>query len=95
MSLSLEELKSLCILSRLEITSEEMEGVAAKLSGIVAMVDALQAVDTAGTEPMAHPLDRAQRLREDRVTESDRHLRYQRNAQQVERDLYLVPRVIE
>ena len=95
MSLSLEELQDLCILSRLEITPAEMEGVAAKLSEIVTMVDALQAVDTAGTTPMAHPLDRAQQLREDRVTESDRHLSYQRNAQRVEQDLYLVPRVIE
>lgn len=94
-TLSLENLRSLCILSRLEIASEEMEGVADKLSEIVALVDALQAVDTAGVEPMAHPLDRAQHLREDRVTESDRHLRYQRNAQRVEQDLYLVPRVIE
>ena len=94
-SLSLEELENLCILSRLEITPEEMEGVAAKLSEIVAMVDALQAVDTSGVEPMAHPLDRAQELREDRVTESDRHVRYQRNAGRVERGLYLVPRVIE
>lgn len=95
MSLSLEDLKSLCILSRLEIASGEMEGVADKLSEIVTLVDALQAVDTAGVAPMAHPLDRAQRLREDRVTEADNHLRYQRNAQQVEQDLYLVPRVIE
>ena len=95
MSLSLEELRNLCVLSRLEITPAEMEGVAAKLSEIVALVDELQAVDTAEVVPMAHPLDRAQQLREDRVTESDRHLRYQRNAQRVEQDLYLVPRVIE
>ena len=95
MSLSLEELKNLCILSRLEITSEEMVGVAAKLSEIVTMVDALQAVDTTGVIPLAHPLDRTQQLREDRVTESDHHLRYQQNAQRVEQDLYLVPRVIE
>ena len=95
MSLSLEEFESLCVLSRLEITSGEMEGVAAKLSEIVTLVDALQAVDTDGVEPMAHPLDRAQQLREDRVTEPDRHIRYQRNARRVEQGLYLVPRVIE
>ena len=95
MSLSLQELENLCVLSRLQLTAEEREGVAAKLSEIVTLVDALQAVDTAGVAPMAHPLERAQQLRDDRVTESDRHLRYQRNAQQVERDLYLVPRVIE
>jgi len=45
--------------------------------------------------PMAHPLDRAQRVRDDRVTETDRHDLYQRNAPLVERDLYLVPKVIE
>lgn len=95
MSLSPEEVNKLCVLSRLQITLAEMDGVVAKLSEIVAMVDALQAVDTAGVIPMAHPLDRAQRLRQDRVTESDHHHRYQRNAQRVERDLYLVPRVIE
>ena len=94
MSLSLEELQDLCILSRLEITPAEMQGVAAKLSEIVTMVDALQAVDTASVVPMAHPLDRVQQQREDRVTESDRHRRYQANARRVERGLYLVPRVI-
>ena len=59
------------------------------------MVDQLQAVDTKGVEPMAHPLERAQRLRDDHVTETDRHELYQRNAPHVERDLYLVPKVIE
>ena len=95
MSLSLQELENLCVLSRLQLTAEEREGVAAKLSEIVTLVDALQAVDTVGVAPMAHPLERAQQLRDDRVTESDRHRLYQRNAQRVEQDLYLVPRVIE
>jgi aspartyl-tRNA(Asn)/glutamyl-tRNA(Gln) amidotransferase subunit C len=90
-----EDIRRLCRLARVEITSAEIADVSAKLSSIVAMVDQLQAVDTAGVEPMAHPLDRAQRLREDRVTESDRHELYQRNAALVERDLYLVPKVIE
>jgi len=94
-SLSLQELENLCVLSRLQLTAEEREGVAAKLSEIVTLVDALQAVDTAGVAPMAHPLERAQQLRDDRVTESDRHRLYQCNAQRVEQDLYLVPRVIE
>jgi aspartyl-tRNA(Asn)/glutamyl-tRNA(Gln) amidotransferase subunit C len=82
-------------LARLEITDAEMADVSAKLTSIVAMVDQLQAVDTAGVRPMAHPLDRPQRLREDAVTETDQHELYQRNAAAVERDLYLVPKVIE
>ena len=95
MSLSPKEVENLCTLSRLEITPAEIGEVAAELSEIVALVDVLQAVDTSGVAPMAHPLDRAQGLRQDRVTESDRRERYQRNAQRVERDLYLVPKVIE
>jgi len=82
-------------LARLEITPAEVADVSAKLSSIVAMVDQLQAVDTTGVTPMAHPLDRPQRLRSDIVTEVDQHELYQRNAPLVERDLYLVPKVIE
>jgi len=90
-----EDIRRLCRLARVEITSAEIADVSAKLSSIVSMVDQLQAVDTQGVVPMAHPLDRPQRLREDRVTDSDHHELYQRNAPLVERDLYLVPKVIE
>ena len=90
-----DDIRKLGRLARLEITEPEIADVSAKLTSIVAMVDQLQAVDTAAVAPMAHPLDRPQRLREDTVTETDRHALYQRNAPLVERDLYLVPKVIE
>jgi len=93
--LSREDVEKLCLLARLEVTPEEMADVTAKLSDIVSLVNQLQAADTSEVVPMAHPLDRAQRLRADEVTESDRHERYQQNAPLVERDLYLVPKVIE
>jgi aspartyl-tRNA(Asn)/glutamyl-tRNA(Gln) amidotransferase subunit C len=44
---------------------------------------------------MAHAQDVMLRLREDAVTESDQHQRFQAIAPQVEADLYLVPKVIE
>jgi aspartyl-tRNA(Asn)/glutamyl-tRNA(Gln) amidotransferase subunit C len=90
-----EDIHRLCRLARLEISASEVADVSAKLTSIVGLVDQLQAVDTAGVAPMAHPLDRPQRLRVDSVTETDRHQLYQRNAALVERDLYLVPKVIE
>ena len=95
MSLNREDLEKLCLLARVEVTTSEMADVQTKLSDIVKLVDQLQAVDTAGVSPMAHPLDREQRLREDRVTETDDHERIQHNAPLVERALYLVPKVIE
>ncbi len=95
MSLNREDLEKLCLLARVEVTAHEMADVQTKLSDIVKLVDQLQAVDTAGVSPMAHPLDREQRLREDRVTETYDHERIQLNAPLVERALYLVPKVIE
>ena len=95
MSLNREDIEKLCFLARLEVTIDEMADVQAKLSDIVKLVDQLQAIDTTGVTPMAHPLDREQRLREDRVTETDEHERIQHNAPLVERALYLVPKVIE
>jgi aspartyl-tRNA(Asn)/glutamyl-tRNA(Gln) amidotransferase subunit C len=44
---------------------------------------------------MAHPLDMAQRLRADEVTETDRRDDYQRNSGAVADGFYTVPRVIE
>jgi aspartyl-tRNA(Asn)/glutamyl-tRNA(Gln) amidotransferase subunit C len=44
---------------------------------------------------MAHALDVVQRLREDKVTESDQHELFQSVAPQVENGHYLVPKVIE
>ena len=55
----------------------------------------MQAVDTSGVEPLAHPLETTQRLRADEVTEANHRDDYQAIAPAVENGLYLVPRVIE
>ncbi len=55
----------------------------------------LQALDTEGVAPLAHPLDVTQRLRADEVTERDQRSRFQQCAPAVENGLYLVPRVVE
>ena len=95
MSVAKEDIDKLCELARLEIAAGEADDLAAKLTGNVDMVGQLAAVRTDGVEPMAHPLERPQRLREDVVTDEDRRELYQRNAPAVENGLYLVPKVIE
>ena len=95
MLLNREDVEKLCLLSRLEITPEEMDDVSAKLSDIVNMVNQLQDAEISGVLPMAHPLDQSQRMRKDKVTETDNQEQYQQNAPLVERGLYLVPKVIE
>jgi aspartyl-tRNA(Asn)/glutamyl-tRNA(Gln) amidotransferase subunit C len=83
------------MLARLKLTDDEYAESVRKLSRIVDFVDQLSRADTAGVVPMAHPLDAAQRLRPDVVTESDERDRFQENAPSVADGLYLVPKVIE
>ena len=93
--LSLEDVARLARLARIEVRDGEAEALRAELNGILALVDQMRAVDTAGVEPMSHPQDVVQRLREDEVTERDERELFQSIAPAVEEGLYLVPKVIE
>ena len=93
--LSLDQVRAIADLARIELAEAEAHALRQQLNGILAMVDEMLAVDTTGIDPMAHPQDARQRLREDVVTETDEHALFQAVAPQVEDDLYLVPRVIE
>ena len=95
MSLSLDQVRRIAELARIELASGEAEQTRDQLNGIFSLIEEMQAVNTAGVEPMAHARDVAQRLREDRVSESDRHADFQQVAPETEAGLYLVPKVIE
>jgi aspartyl-tRNA(Asn)/glutamyl-tRNA(Gln) amidotransferase subunit C len=93
--LSLEEVRRIARLARLEVAENEVAALQQQLNGIFAMIEQMRAVDTTGVVPMSHPQAVMQRLREDRVTETDQHALFQSLAPQVEDGLYLVPKVIE
>lgn len=95
MSLTRKDVEHVAHLARLRVDSAELDGVTDKLGRILDFVDQLTAVDTSGIAPMAHPLDVAQRLRPDEVTEADQRELYQLNASSALHGLYTVPRVIE
>ena len=95
MSLSLDDVRRIAHLARIEVTDAEAAAVQGELNGILGLVEQLQAVATAGIEPMAHAQNVTLRLRDDAVTEADQHRAFQAIAPQVEADLYLVPKVIE
>jgi len=94
-SLDKDQVQQIAMLARLKLKPEEHVELVDKLSRIVDFVDHLSEADTDGVIPMAHPLDVAQRLRSDEVTETNDRDRYQENASSVADGLYLVPKVIE
>lgn len=95
MSLEPTQVKEIAHLARLAIDEHDIPSYAKNLSEILAFVEQMNAVETDGVAPMAHPLDMTQRLRPDQVTESDQRERFQAIAPATEAGLYLVPKVIE
>ncbi|MFO7705774.1 MAG: Asp-tRNA(Asn)/Glu-tRNA(Gln) amidotransferase subunit GatC [Halopseudomonas sp.] len=95
MALDRTEVEKIAHLARIALNEEDMLATTAKLSGILDLIDKMQAVDTQGVTPLAHPLETTQRLRCDEVTETNQRDTYQAIAPATEAGLYLVPRVIE
>ncbi|WP_374340032.1 Asp-tRNA(Asn)/Glu-tRNA(Gln) amidotransferase subunit GatC [Methyloversatilis sp.] len=95
MSLTDQEVRHIAKLARIELPDAELERTRSHLNSMLGLIEQLQAIDTTGVELMAHATDLVLRLREDRVTESDRRTACQAVAPAVEDGLYLVPKVIE
>ena len=95
MSLSEDDVAKIAHLARLAMEPRETGSLGRELSSILDLVAQMDAVDTTGVSPMAHPLEMAQRLREDVVTEENRRDLYQAGAPAVVNGLFLVPKVIE
>ena len=95
LALTLQDVARLAELARLDLPADEAARTLGPLNRVLELIEALQAVDTQGVEPMTHAGDLALRLRDDAVTETDRRGDYQAVAPAVEQGLYLVPRVIE
>ena len=95
MALDKSEVEKIAHLARIAINEDKIPEYASSLSSILGLVEQMQSTNTDDIEPMAHPLDAIQRLREDSVTETNQRNAYQEIAPATEDGLYLVPKVID
>lgn len=104
MALSIEDIKKIAHLARIEVNDSDAAATLTKLSGILGLIEQMQAVDTTGIVPMSHSQELSQRLRDDVVTKTNLRTEFQKIApilgngsteQAVANGLYLVPKVIE
>lgn len=95
MSLSLDDVRRIAHLARIEISDAQAQATLAQLNDIFAMIEKMQQVPTDDVEPMSHPLGGDQRLRDDVVTERDARDENMKNAPEQQDGLFLVPKVIE
>lgn len=95
MSLSKDDVKKIAHLARLTMSDSELTLYSQQLSSILDFVAQMNSIQTDHIEPIAHPLDLAQRLRADLITEPNQRAETQAIAPLVEAGLYLVPQVID
>ena len=104
MALNITDIKRIAHLARININEAEAGATLTKLTGILGLIEQMQAVDTMGITPMSHSQDVVQRLRDDVVTAINQREIFQANApvlgngsaeKAVDSGLYLVPKVIE
>ena len=95
MKISEDTLKNISQLSKLNIADSMKEKISKELESILLMVDKMNEVDTEQIEPMSHPLNEAQNLREDIISKDIDRDEYIKNAPQSDDGYYLSPKVIE
>ncbi len=95
MSLSEEQASQIAYLARLSLSDDERQSNTKDLNNILTLAEQLSEIDTDGITPMAHPLHMSQRLRADKVSETDQSELFQSIAPKTGNGHYLVPTVIE
>ena len=99
MALTHQDIERVAHLARLQLRPDETEHTLSQLNDFFKLVEQMEAINTDGVEPLAHPAavlgEVALRLREDIASESNQREASQVSAPAVENGLFLVPKVIE
>ena len=94
MTIERKTIENLASLARIAIDDKQIDEVSQRLKSVLALVDQLQAADISGLADTVQ-MDQKQRLREDKVSETDHREELQAIAPDTESGLFLVPKVID
>lgn len=95
MYLSIEEVRRVAQLARLELDDEELEKQTHRINSLIEQFEALQAVDVEGVEPTSHSIPLFNVFREDEVRPSLPREEVLANAPEAQDGCFVVPRIIE
>ena len=91
--ISIEDVKHVANLARLELTEEELNKFSKQLGDILKYVEQMNEVDTTGIEPMPHPIPVVNVMREDVVTYNQTKEELMKNAPEEEDGFFKVPKI--
>ena len=95
MKINRQDVETVALLSRLEMTPEELEAYAGQLNAILDYADVLNKLDTKGVEPTAHVLPLKNVMRPDEVKPSLPRELALANAPEAEDGYFKVPKIME
>lgn len=95
MSLETKHIKKIAQLARLAVNDQQTAVLHKDLTKILQLVEQMNTANIDNVEPLAHPLDEKQSLRDDVVTEIDQRDIFQTIAPLFENHYYLVPKVLD
>ncbi len=94
MSLTRAEVEKVSLLARLELNRDEIDSMTAQLGHVLEYIQQLDELDTAGVEPLAHPIDIQDVLVEDQPHQSLEREQALANAPKRDDECYRVPAVL-
>jgi aspartyl-tRNA(Asn)/glutamyl-tRNA(Gln) amidotransferase subunit C len=95
MAIDAATVRKVAHLARIREPEEQLEAMAAELSGILAWIEQLNEVDIEGVEAMTSAVATTLPMRDDVVTDGGDPAAVLANAPNVDRNFYVVPKVVE
>ena len=95
MKITKQDLKNISLLSKIKIDDEISSSLVKDLESILTMVNKMEELDTSKVNPLIHPLENTQTLREDIEKKDIEREKLQELSKEKDSGFYLTPKVIE
>lgn len=91
--ITIEDVEHVAKLARLELSEEEKEKFTHQLGAVLEHVEKMNEVDTTNVEPMNHPINFTNVMREDNKIYENTREELMMNAPDIEGDFFKVPKI--
>ena len=95
MKITKQDLKNISLLSKIKIDDETSSSLIQDLESILTMVNKMEELDTSKVNPLIHPIENTQTLREDKEKKDIERDKLQRLSKEKDSGFYITPKVIE
>lgn len=95
MAIEQQTVGQVAALAKIELSEPQQAAMVKDLNAILSLVEAISVTNTTNIEPLAHPLDASQPMREDKSLTISNTAEIQSLSRHIEDKHYIVPKVID